>query len=173
MNDLFAKYEITAEGKALQHTGDRTTELPLITDKNGYLRIKGHNPFKPLPAQLHRLVAAFHLPTKPNVENRRVMLRHLNGDKHDNRAANLAWGTAADNYADDIQHGVRGTPTFSEKLARAISAARAARFLASRTARTAKPSPAATRAKRESGYGTTAKDASNHRQNSGDNNNNR
>ena len=31
--------------------------------------------------------------------------RHLNGDNTDDRAANLAWGTPADNAADRIRHG--------------------------------------------------------------------
>ena len=34
-----------------------------------------------------------------------LQCRHLNGDMHDNRAVNLAWGTCADNHADKFLHG--------------------------------------------------------------------
>lgn len=31
--------------------------------------------------------------------------RHLNGDRYDNKASNLAWGTKSENYEDKIAHG--------------------------------------------------------------------
>lgn len=36
--------------------------------------------------------------------------RHLNGDQLDNRASNLAWGTQAENYADQVRHGSPAIP---------------------------------------------------------------
>lgn len=52
-------------------------------------------------AKLHILVAtAFHGP-RPDGHQ----CRHLNGDKLDNRAINLAWGTAAENQQDSVRHG--------------------------------------------------------------------
>ena len=42
----------------------------------------------------------------------RKCVRHLNGDRSDNRAANLAWGTWSDNMADAKAHG---TFAFGEK----------------------------------------------------------
>jgi hypothetical protein len=51
---------------------------------------------------VHSLVAsAFHGP-RP-FEGAQV--RHLNGDKTDNRAENLRWGTARENMLDRIEHG--------------------------------------------------------------------
>ena len=50
---------------------------------------------------VHRLVlAAFHGPCPEGMQ-----ARHLNGDKLDNRAENLAWGTPSENAADKIRHG--------------------------------------------------------------------
>lgn len=51
--------------------------------------------------KVHRLVAlAFHgLPSDTQV------VRHLNGNRLDNRAENLAWGSPSDNAADSIAHG--------------------------------------------------------------------
>lgn len=48
----------------------------------------------------------------------RAETRHLNGDSHDNRAANLAWGTCAENTADRERHGtiLRGDCAPNTKL---------------------------------------------------------
>jgi len=63
---------------------------------------------------VHLLIAkAFHGP-KPDG----AVCRHLNGDKMDNRPANLAWGTAAENYANRDAHGTtaKGTTHGCAKL---------------------------------------------------------
>ena len=51
--------------------------------------------------KLHVLVAKLHVPGW--FEGAEV--RHLNGDKRDNSAGNLAWGTHAENMSDRIKHG--------------------------------------------------------------------
>jgi len=50
---------------------------------------------------VHRLVAEAFLPEPLAGEQ----VRHLNGDKSDARAENLAWGSAAENAADRNRHG--------------------------------------------------------------------
>jgi hypothetical protein len=47
-----------------------------------------------------------------------MQARHLNGDKHDNRTANLAWGTKRQNESDKVRHGTapRGTRNAAAKL---------------------------------------------------------
>ena len=47
--------------------------------------------------------------------------RHLNGDRYDNRAENLAWGTRQENAADQARHGttLRGTRNPMAKLTEA------------------------------------------------------
>lgn len=53
------------------------------------------------PYRVHRLVAlAFHGPRPDGLET-----RHLNGDDHDNRPANLKYGTHAENEQDKLRHG--------------------------------------------------------------------
>ena len=50
---------------------------------------------------VHKLVALAFLGPKPDGHE----VRHLNGDRADNRAANLAYGTRAENIADTMAHG--------------------------------------------------------------------
>lgn len=50
---------------------------------------------------IHTLVADAFVPNPPF----HPLVRHLNGDPADNRAANLAWGTYAMNTADAQRHG--------------------------------------------------------------------
>lgn len=51
--------------------------------------------------KIHRLVlAAFVGPCLPGLET-----RHLNGNRQDNRLANLTYGTKAENHADKVRHG--------------------------------------------------------------------
>ena len=51
---------------------------------------------------VHVLVAENHLPPKPSEEHE---IRHLDGNKLNSSAANLAWGTAKENAADRESHG--------------------------------------------------------------------
>lgn len=47
-----------------------------------------------------------------------MLTRHLNGDPLDNRSANLAWGTHAENHADSVRHGTAtcSAPSHLERL---------------------------------------------------------
>lgn len=103
-------YYVTEDGRVLSTTGWRGStvrELVQAPDQDGYLRVRVTLPSgRRVRAFVHRLVArAYHGPCPPGHQ-----CRHLNGDKTDNRAANLAWGTAAQNAADRNRHGstVRG-----------------------------------------------------------------
>lgn len=51
---------------------------------------------------VHRLVAWVYLSPRPDPFHE---VRHLNGNKADNRVENLAWGTRKQNAADREQHG--------------------------------------------------------------------
>lgn len=71
------------------------------------------------PKLVHRAVAeAFLGPCPPEADQ----LRHLNGNKRDNRPSNLQWGTAAENAADRDRHGrtARGERNGGGRRLRAI-----------------------------------------------------
>jgi len=54
---------------------------------------------------VHRLVAEAFWPNPDDLP----LVRHLNGDIHDNNMFNLEWGTQADNMEDARRHGTRPT----------------------------------------------------------------
>lgn len=69
---------------------------------HNYLKVNLHMPQKVRYACVHRLVCeAFH-GASPSWDS---VVRHLNGQRLDNRPENLRWGTAAENTADMISHG--------------------------------------------------------------------
>ena len=65
---------------------------------HGYMRVRV-GPRK--RETVHKLVALAFLGHKPDGHE----VRHLNGDRADNRAVNLAYGTRAENIADTMAHG--------------------------------------------------------------------
>lgn len=78
--------------------------LSLAKKSNGYLCVTLTNGKKREQILVHRLVAlAFHgAPPYPDAH-----VLHGDGDKTNNRADNLRWGTPADNHADTEKHGHR------------------------------------------------------------------
>ena len=70
-------------------------------DRYGYQKVRLYSDDGRQSCRVHHLVClAFHGPRPDGAE-----ARHLNGDKADNRAKNLAWGTRLENTADSIRHG--------------------------------------------------------------------
>lgn len=93
-------FHVTADGDVY---GPRGRKLRPLVRINGYSQVSRWDPVKgrSVPVFVHRLVAeAFHGTPRPGTET-----RHLNGDRSDNRAENLAYGTAAENAADRDLHG--------------------------------------------------------------------
>lgn len=68
----------------------------------GYKRVQATLDSRNVQLMVHRAVClAFHgLP--PTATHQ---VRHLDGNKLNNHEANLAWGTAAENFADQLRHG--------------------------------------------------------------------
>lgn len=100
-------YEVSDLGRV--RSLDRTTargrrvagrNLSLIACASGYRQVGLHDG-RQVTFHVHRLVmAAFSPAPAAGLE-----VRHLNGDRADNRLANLAWGTHIDNMRDQRAHG--------------------------------------------------------------------
>lgn len=94
-------YEVSSQGRICKHKDGRRVLLK-INHSGPYGKVglypKG---VTGLTRQVHRLVCeAFH-GTPKDFE----VVRHLNGNRRDNRASNLAWGTQSENCQDAVLHG--------------------------------------------------------------------
>lgn len=99
-------YRVTEDGRvfSIAHNwrGYGEREMSQIPHKDGYLSVRLIIDGKRKRFAVHRLVAAKFLPPAPS---RLHQVRHLDGDKSNNRFSNLAWGTAKDNADDREAHG--------------------------------------------------------------------
>jgi hypothetical protein len=113
-------YEIDAEGRVWSTStnwrGYGRRELAAHEDQHGYLKVrltlaKGRRIKRPV----HRLVAFAFLGQPPTPTHQ---VRHLDGNRTNNRADNLCWGTPAENAADRDRHGTtaRGSRSGTSKL---------------------------------------------------------
>ncbi len=115
-------YEAGADGSiwSVGHNwrGSGRRALKAFVNPGGYLKVRLSMPDGTrVNRTVHRLVAAtFNGPRPPGYE-----IRHLNGDKLDNRALNLAYGTAQENAADRDAHDrtARGSRNGFAKLTEA------------------------------------------------------
>lgn len=100
----FEGYWASEEGLIYSARSGSLNVLASQPDNHGYQRVtlKGSTGRDRQP--VHRLVLlAFAGLPKPG-----SVCRHMDGDKANNRPANLQWGTHAENAADAIRHGTLG-----------------------------------------------------------------
>lgn len=121
------EYEV-ADGGAVRRLG-RSTPLKTRRDKDGYVIVALSSSGRPKTMKAHQIVAlAFIGPKRAGQQ-----VRHLDGNPANNVAANLSYGTPAQNCADREAHGntVRGDSHGSAKTtdAQVISALRRARVI--------------------------------------------
>ena len=78
-------------------------EVEIFVGKNGYRQAWIYRGKKRLrhPKLLYKLMAATYLGRRPSKKH---LVRHLDGDCHNDAAANLAWGTHYDNMQDLKKH---------------------------------------------------------------------
>lgn len=92
----FPGYEVSDQGRV---RSPRRILKPW--HRNGYAQVSLRRKGQTVKASVHRLVLmAFVSPPGPNQD-----ACHNNGDKGDNRLANLRWDTRAENIRDIVRHG--------------------------------------------------------------------
>lgn len=93
----FPAYQASEEGLISRNS----RALKPSPNGRGYMRVFLRRDGKTHTRYVHRIICeTFNGPPAPDQE-----VRHLNGDRSDNRASNLAWGTHAENEADKETHG--------------------------------------------------------------------
>lgn len=112
-------YGATADGRIWSLTsnwrGYGVRPLTPVLDRDGYHRVRFMANGKRAKRTVHTLVLSALVGPRPSPAHQ---VRHLNGDRTDNRVENLAWGTAAENADDRDQHGTtaRGSRNGSSRL---------------------------------------------------------
>ena len=97
-------YEVSASGRVRSLSGGhrRAKVLSPGLPKAGYRAVMLHKDGKRLRRAIHILVAGAFLPPKPTPQHE---IRHLDGNRDNNIADNLKWGTGRDNAKDRSVHG--------------------------------------------------------------------
>jgi len=102
---LEGKYEVSDNGRIRSHLtakGKPPRMLKLNVGKNGYQRVGLSYPGQPPKLYyVHQLVLEAFKGSRP----KGCVSRHLNDNRLDNRACNLAWGTPCDNLSDARRNG--------------------------------------------------------------------
>lgn len=101
----FGNYTVYPTGMVTSDTGWRggiSRMMRPALDNDGYpclrLTIEGERK----KYRLHRLMATIFMQPRPSMQHE---IRHLDGNKQNNRIENLAWGTRKENAADRDAHG--------------------------------------------------------------------
>lgn len=99
-------YEVTRDGRVFSVThnwrGYGRRELTQDLNDDGYPSVRVTVCGKRTRLAVHRLVASRFLPPRPSPLHE---VRHLDGNRMNCRADNLAWGTRKDNADDRERHG--------------------------------------------------------------------
>lgn len=99
----FEHYQASTHGRIRGANGILKPQVNPRTGRDG-VSLWSKNEPKTLP--VHRLVLLAHRPDAPAGTE----ACHRNGDKRDNRLANLRWGTRSENQREKVRHGSRGGP---------------------------------------------------------------
>jgi len=94
----YKNYKITDQGEVINTNTDHVMKKQI--NNCGYHRVELSKSGKQKRYFVHRLVAAAYIPNKSNLPQ----VNHLNGDKLDNRAANLEWCTASQNHKHSFKY---------------------------------------------------------------------
>lgn len=99
-------YEVTRDGKvfsvASNWRGYGRREMRQLLNSDGYPCVRLMLDGRRKHIRVHVLVAQAYLPPRPSEDHE---IRHLDGNRLNPNADNLAWGTRKDNAADRERHG--------------------------------------------------------------------
>jgi transposase InsO family protein len=99
-------YEVTRDGRVFSISsnwrGYGRRELAQTLNADGYPSVRIIVDGKRVRKSVHGLVAKNHLPPRPSAAHE---VRHLDGNKLNPHADNLAWGTRKENAEDRERHG--------------------------------------------------------------------
>ncbi len=106
----FPGYQIDEEGNVYSFRkrgpgtklNDFAIKLKFTHDKDGYLKTYLCRDNKLVNIRVHRLLM---MVFRPNKNHENLLVRHLDGNLHNNKLENLAWGTAKDNSQDRYVYG--------------------------------------------------------------------
>ena len=100
---LVSDYEVSNLGRVRRRTPARGTypgkNVKPVAGR--YLQVSLSVRNQPIKAHVHILVLSTFRGPRPNG----AVSRHLDGDAHNNAAANLRWGTQKENLEDTLSHG--------------------------------------------------------------------
>ena len=120
--DGFPGYQVSSQGQVRSWLPERNNAplpkepriLKFLVTKAGYRQVNIYRDGKRRVVRIPILVAeAFHGPRPQG-----LVIRHLNGNRVDDRAVNLKWGTSQENSDDMRRHGtwLHGEPVHTSKL---------------------------------------------------------
>lgn len=97
----FEAYSITRDGRIWSSKVDRwLKDRPNV--RNGRLEVRLYVDGHAHEKSIHSLVALTFIGPRPDG----MVVRHLDGDKLNNRTSNLKYGTHSENVLDQVTHGV-------------------------------------------------------------------
>lgn len=97
----FPDYQVSSVGRVVSYKRQRPRELAGVVGTSGYQKVTLARDGEKSTKHIHVLVCeAFHGPRPEG-----MWVRHLDGNKANNAAANLAWGSPLENAADTRAHG--------------------------------------------------------------------
>lgn len=150
LEGVTALYRIESDGRVFSTAhnwrGHGERQVTPIVNSDGYISVRLSIKGKRRHIPVHRLVAHVHLPPRPSLEHE---IRHLDGNKLNPNADNLAWGTKSENAQDRLIHGTdraaenaaktihmrKGEKAATAKLSNSDAYAIRSRFLSGETAK--------------------------------------
>jgi hypothetical protein len=108
----FPAYVVTNHGRVISLKSGAAREMKPRPHRGGYKIVTFCADGEQATFTIHRVVAEAFIPNPEGLP----IVRHLDGNRANNAAENLAWGTYAQNEADKIAHGTRRYGTAKMKL---------------------------------------------------------